>query len=210
MTKYILPFMLAASAVCSEYAAQPGGEPPSELAPAVAAELQGAGTKIVSGDGKEFAEIWLRKSAPEGAESGEVDVTWTTMPHGALLGAIRFPSEAADRRAQKIAAGVYTLRFSYYPIDGAHMGVEPSRDFLILTPAADDQDPNAAPSFDELMQWSRKASNSNHPAALAMWKSDMDWEEGFAKLGEHDWVLSAKIGEAQVSIILIGTNEHDM
>ena len=43
-----------------------------------------------------------------------------------------------------------------------------------------------------------------------MWKADSDWEEGFAQLGEHDWVLSTKIGETQVSIILIGTNEHDM
>ncbi|MCP5115859.1 MAG: hypothetical protein GY953_33955 [bacterium] len=210
MTKFLLLFALITTALFAQYSAEPGGEPPSELAPAIAAELSSPGTKIVTDDGKVFGEIWLRNNAAEGPDSSEMDVTWTTMPHGTLLGAIRFPAEAADRRAQKIAPGVYTLRFSYYPIDGAHQGVEPSRDFLILTPAADDTDPAATPKFDELMDWSRKASGTNHPAALAIWKEDMDWQEGFAKLGEHDWVLSAKIGDAQVSIILIGTNEHDM
>ena len=210
MSKVLLSLLLSAAAALGQYAMQPAGAPPSELAPAIIAELQQEGVKIVSDDGAVFCEIWLRTQAPQGPESSEIDVTWTTVPHGALIGALRFPQDGADRRGQKIAPGVYTLRFSYYPVDGAHEGVEPSRDFLMLTPADSDRDPNAQPGFDELMEMSSKSSGGFHPACLSMWKPDEgDFQEGFAKLGDYDWVLSTKIGDMPVNIILIGVNEHD-
>ena len=64
------------------------------------------------------------------------------------------------------------------------------------------------PEFGELMVMSMSASGNPHPAGLSMWKSDSDWEEGFTQMGE-DWVLSAKIGDAQLSIIVVGINPHD-
>lgn len=210
MSKVFISLLVTAAAALGQYSMEPAGAPPSELDPAVAAELQPEGAKILSADGQVYCEIWLRKAAPQGPDSGEVDLSWTTVPHGALLGALRFAQDGVDRRGQKISPGVYTLRFSYYPVDGSHDGVEPSRDFLMLSPAASDKDPNATPSFDDLMVTSHDASAGTHAACLAIWKPDEgSFQEGFAQLGEHDWVLSKKIGDTPVSIILVGVNEHD-
>src|SRR6266542_3933987 len=50
----------------------------------------------------------------------------------------------------------------------AEDGVAPQRDFLVLTPAADDKDPNSTPAQEELMTMSKKASGTPHPAVFSM------------------------------------------
>ena len=78
------------------------------------------------------------------------------------------PAAAANRRGQSIKPGVYTMRYSNNPVDGAHLGVAPQRDFLLLTPLANDPDPNAMPDFATLVSWSRKASGTPHPAVFSI------------------------------------------
>jgi hypothetical protein len=82
--------------------------------------------------------------------------------------------------------------------------VAPQRDFALLTPTAEDKDPAALPNFQTLVEWSRKASGTPHPATLSIWKADTDFKPGFEKQGENDWVLQTKIGDTPVAIILIG------
>ena len=210
MTTSVRIFLLAlalSGAAFAQYTLAPGGTPPSELAPAMAAELQAQGSKITDSAGKTYAELWFRKSSVDGPETGEMDVSWTTVAHGTLIGVIRFPAGAKDRRGQPLQPGVYTMRFSFYPMDGAHQGVEPSRDFLVLSPAAIDKDPKATPDFNTLMEMSRKASGTQHPAAMAMWKAEDDFEPGLPQVGD-DWVLSVKIGETPISVIVEGVNPH--
>jgi hypothetical protein len=98
------------------------------------------------------------------------------------------------------------LRLSYHPVNGDHQGVAPQRDFLVLTPAAIDTDPAAMPDFETLMNWSKKASGTPHPAVLSMWKVDDGFAAGFSKMGE-DWVLQTKVAETPIAIILIGKAE---
>ena len=206
MGKVLLSVLLPAVAAFGQYTLESAGAPPSEVAPAIAAELQQQGSKIVGSDGKVWAEIWFRKSSVEGPETGELDVSWATVAHGTLIGVIRFPEKREERRGQVIEPGVYTLRFSFYPADGNHEGVEPSRDFLMFSPAAVDKDPSAKPSFDELMKMSEEASGTPHPAGLSMWKGESDWQPGLSKLGENDWVLNVKVGETPISVIVKGVN----
>jgi len=125
------------------------------------------------------------------------------VPHGSVLGVISFAANGADRRGQVLKPGVYTLRFSYFPLNGDHQGVAPQRDFLVLTPAADDQDA-AAVSFDPLMKMSRKASGTPHPAVLSMWSVESDFMPGLSEIGEGDVVLQTKIGEKQVAVVVKG------
>lgn len=207
MAKSLIGVFVAAALAFGQYSAKPAGAPPSELAPAIAAELQQQGIQVVSDDGKVYCEVWLRAKAPQGPEAAEQNVMLKTIPHGALLGVIRYAQTGKDRRGIAIKPGLYTLRFSYYPEDGAHMGVEPNRDFLILSPASEDTDPQATPGFNQLMDMSRKASGTNHPASLPLWRVDSNFNEGFAQVGE-DWVWSTKLGDIPVSIILIGINQH--
>jgi len=203
MTRFC-SFLVAATAVFAQYKAQPAGDPPAEAAAPILATLNKAGTKIVADNGSAFAEIWLRSSMPSGPASGESSVTLPTIPAGALLGLIRFPAKGSDRRGQTIAAGVYTLRYGNYPVNGNHQGVAPQRDFFVLVPAALDKSADAISDFDALMELSRKASGTPHPAVISFWKADADDKPGFAKQGEKDWVLTANLGSTKVSIILIG------
>jgi hypothetical protein len=127
---------------------------------------------------------------------------------GTLLGVIRFPGKGADRRGQVIPAGVYTLRYSLFPVDGAHSGVAPQRDFALLTPLAADPDPAANPSFDDLVKMSRKASGSPHPAVLSLETPPAGAAApSVAKEGEHDWTLTVKAGDLTFSIIVAGKTE---
>src|SRR5713101_3926481 len=185
--------VLAAGTVFAQYKSEPAGAPPAELAPAISQALEQQGTKIVGSNGA-FCEVWFRTALPSSAKSSEESVTLPTIPHGTLLGAIRFPAQGADRRGQPIKPGVYTLRYSLQPLNGDHLGVSPQRDFLVLAPAADDKDVSATPDFDKLMSMSRKASGTPHPAVLSMWAAGASDAAGFAKQGDADWVLTTQIG----------------
>jgi hypothetical protein len=200
-------FLLAATAVFAQYKAQPAGDPPSEVAAPILATLNKAGTKIVADNGSTYVELWLRSTMPSGPNTGESSVTLPTIPPGALLGVLRFPAKGSDRRGQNIAPGAYTLRYGNYPVNGNHQGVAPQRDFFLLVPAALDKTPEVISDFDALLNLSRKASGTPHPAVISFWKADADDKPGFDKQGEKDWVLTTNLGNTKVSIILIGKVE---
>ena len=184
------------------YKAEPAGGPPAEVAPAIGQALQKDGIKI-SNNGAAYCEIWFRTVKPSGAKSSEENVTLPLIPQGALLGVIRFDGKGADRRGQTIKAGVYTLRYGIMPVNGDHQGAAPQRDFLLLSPAADDRDLNSTPAFDALVAMSTKASGTPHPAVLSFWKSDTD-TPGLSKQGDTDWVLRSAIGDTPIAVILVG------
>ena len=75
-----------------------------------------------------------------------------------------------------------------------------------MSKVADDADPSAVPKFEALMTMSRKASGTTHPLVMSIWKPDT-FAAGFAKEGEHDWVLQVKVGSLSMAIILIGRGE---
>ena len=201
-------FLFAASTVLfgQDYKVEPAGAPPSDLPAAFTSLMAPQGYKI-SGPSGVFCEIWFRSSLPSGKKSTEDSVSFPTIPHGSLMGAIRFPGQGADRRGQQIKAGTYTLRYSNYPVNGDHLGVAPQRDFLVMVPAADDKDPNATPGFDELMGWSKKASGTPHPAVLSLEPPAGGAGPGLAKEGDHDWALTFKIGDTSLSLIVVGKSE---
>jgi len=199
-------FLSLASAALAQYKSEPAGAPPSELAPGISQALQPQGTKILAGNGGVFCEVWFRTALPSGPKPTDQTIT-LSIPQGALVGVIRFPGQGADRRGQTIKPGVYTLRYSLIPVNGDHQGAAPQRDFVLLTPAADDKDPSATPDFDALVAMSRKASGTPHPASLSLWAAAASDPLGFAKQGENDWVLTLKIGDVPVSIILVGKAE---
>jgi hypothetical protein len=172
------------------------------VASGIAQALDKSGFQI-SANGAAYCEIWLRVNLPSGAASKEQNVTLPNMPMGALLGVIRFDGNGSDRRGQSIKAGVYTLRYGIMPMNGSHQGAAPQRDFLLMTPANEDRDVNAAPNFDALVAMSRKASRTPHPAVLSLWKAAAD-SPGFSQQGDSDWVLQSKVGDTPIAIIVAG------
>ena len=200
---------MAASAAFSQYKVEAGGPPPSDLPPAIGAVLNKEGLKVTSG-GAPYMEIWLAAKAPSGPKSTEDAVTLPTIPQGALVGVIRFPVAGKDRRGNPVRPGVYTMRYSQFPVNGDHQGVAPQRDFFLLSPAAGDTNAAATPGFDELVAMSRKASGLPHPSVFSVASSSNTKFPEIAKGTdtEHDWVLHAKLGDTPIGLIIAGVMEH--
>jgi hypothetical protein len=206
----LIPLLVAFSALAQDYKLEPVATAAPGLPAAYAAAMQTQGYRIVGAAGGAsgaWCEIWLAKSLPVGAKPDDAAVSFG-IAQGTLLGAIRFPAKGADRRGQVIPAGVYTLRYSNFPVDGAHSGVAPQRDFALMTPLAADPDPTSKPAFDDLVKMSRKASGTPHPAVLSLETPPAGAAApGVAKEGEHDWTLTVKAGDLTFSIIVVGKVE---
>lgn len=145
------------------------GAAPAGVAPALAKELAAEGIRVLTADGKPFAEIWLRKAIPATAKpSGpKSTVQFPILAEGEWLGVVRFVAEGHDFRDQTIAPGVYTLRYGLQPVNGDHLGVSTYRDYGLLLPAAKDTD--LAPlARKKLETQSAETAGSSHPAVLML------------------------------------------
>ena len=199
--------LLAAFSICAqEYKLETGPPAPPDLPSAYApVTFQNPGYRVASPSGP-WCEIWFRNSIPTGPKPSDSAIS-LAIPQGTLIGILRFPAQGADRRGQVIRPGVYTLRYSDYPVDGAHQGVAPQRDFALLTPLAADPDPNAAPSFEALVKQSGGASGTPHPAVLSLEPPADSKFPAITKEGDHDWVLNVKLGDLPLAIIVAGKVE---
>src|SRR5262245_32810899 len=123
------------SAAAQQYKQEAISGPAPGLPPSYAAVISSEGHRVAAPSGP-WCEVWLAKSIPAG-KSNDASIAFA-IEQGTLLGILRFPAKGADRRGQVIPAGLYTIRYSNFPVDGAHSGAAPQRDFGLLTPIADD------------------------------------------------------------------------
>jgi hypothetical protein len=198
--------LLAASSAIAQYKAAPAGAPPDAVPAAIASSLDPGGVRITAPDGKVWCEIWMVKSLATGPKSTEESVSLPTIPHGTLLGAIRFPAQAADRRGNPVPAGVYSLRYSIIPADGAHMGAAPQRDFVLLIPAAKDKPADVRLNYEQLIALVKESTGAPHPPCLSLFPSG---QQSFPTLHqeEKDWVLHLKVGGQAIALIVVGKAE---
>ena len=155
-----------------------------------------------------WCEVWFRRSIPTGPKPVRSDSIALPIAQGTLLGVLR-SSRTGERTAaiRPIKAGVYTMRYSNYPVDGAHQGVAPQRDFALLTPVANDPDPAAKPeSWTDLVTMS-KTSGTAHPAVFSLETPAGTTFPEVTKEGDHDTVLNVKIGNLPLAIIVAGKYE---
>jgi hypothetical protein len=207
----LLPLFLSAltlvlSVNAQDYKVEAISSAPPGLPAAYASVVQAQGYRV-SGASGVWCEVWVANAVPSGGKPSDAAITFG-IPQGAFLGILRFPGKGADRRGQVIQPGIYTMRYSTFPADGAHQGAAPQRDFALLTPIASDPDPAAKPDFAALAQWSIKASGTNHPAVFSMESPPQGAAVGsLTKEGENDWTLTVKSGDITFSIILVGKAE---
>jgi hypothetical protein len=204
MIKHLLLFSCAALAFAQDYKLEPIASAPAGLPAAYASVMDSKGYRVVGPSGP-WCEVWYRKSIPTGAKPGDASIAFP-IAQGTLLGILRFPGKGSDRRDQDLKAGVYTLRYSNFRVDGAHQGVAPQRDFALLTPIANDPDPNATPDWDKLVEQSKK-SGTAHPAVLSLQPPSGTNFPALSKEGEHDWSLAVKVGDLPLAIIVAGKYE---
>ncbi|MGD0696786.1 MAG: hypothetical protein ABSB82_18380 [Terriglobia bacterium] len=173
--RFVVPLAVAAQLACSvmawaqgAYKVQPASLP-ADLPAALAAALLPQGNQVVDSTGAVFCEVWWGKAIPTKAGGGASgDLLYGSLEVGTLVGALHFPKAGSDFRGQNIKPGYYSLRYALIPQDGNHMGVNPTRDFLLMSPAALDTNPGQIVALNDLYILSRKASGSNHPAILTM------------------------------------------
>jgi hypothetical protein len=204
MIRYLILFSCALAASAQEYKLEAIATAAPDLPAAYASVIDSKGYRIVGPSGP-WCEIWFRKTITAGPKPSDAAITLPIV-QGTLLGILRFPGKGADRRDQAIKAGVYTMRYSDYPVDGAHQAVAPQRDFALLTPLANDTNPSATPDFEKLVEQS-KSSGTSHPVVLSLEPPSGTTFPALSKEGEHDVVLNVKVGDLPLAVIVVGKAE---
>jgi len=182
-----------------------------QVSEAVRGALENKGVRVVGADGKPLCEVWLRKEVPAG--KGEVSgAIFGQIPEGTFVGVINFPSPASDYRGQGIKAGYYTLRYGLILVDGNHLGVSPSRDFLLICPVTEDKDPNAQFKPEDTIKLSRTAAGTTHPSPWSL--VPVTSAEGLPKVikDEQEHVilqikLTTKSGPLPIGLTVVGKTE---
>ena len=141
----------------------------SSIPAGLTAALQSQGSQVLDSAGTAVCEIWLGNAVPlQASSNSSPDVMYGNLAVGTLVGALYFPKAGSDFRGQAIKPGYYTLRYALTPQDGNHMGVNPTRDFVLMSPVAQDTQVDKVLPFADLLKLSKQASGTNHPAILTM------------------------------------------
>ena len=155
--------------------------------------LEPKGYRVLLDDGSVACEIWLRNSFPAATAKEVEGALFPQLSESTLVGVLSFPKAATDYRGQPIKPGLYTLRYELLPNDGNHLGAAPSRDILLLVPAVADPDPVASFKFADLVNLSRKASGTKHPAPLSMVQPESDNVPAVSKDDQNHWTFAGKV-----------------
>ncbi|HVR29191.1 MAG TPA: hypothetical protein VMS86_06605 [Thermoanaerobaculia bacterium] len=166
----VVPCLAAvALAAAAEPALEAADGLPPGLPDSLSAALAQPGHRVTR-DGGVLAELWVRREPPPvgGVNEGALGVEFGALASSVLVGVVHFPETWIDYRDTELPPGVYTMRYWVQPADGDHMGVSQYRDFLLLSPAADDGDAEAVFEQEPLLELSQKASGRVHPAVIAL------------------------------------------
>lgn len=199
--------LFAAVAIAEDFSHEAVAGPPDGLAEATAAMLAEEGVAVKHSGGEVVARYWGRKTDFEGEPAGGFGIRFDTIPEGALIAVVEFPDQGSDFREQDIPAGLYTMRYALNPEDGNHMGVAPSRDFAVLTPAEGDTEPGKNYSYDGLVELTKKVGNPHPTIARIVLPEGSDGPNLWQNDYEH-WVLDLPAGNDVVGIVVYGHSEE--
>ncbi len=209
----LLLFAFARLAFAEDYKIESiGALTETKVAEAIRKAVEEKGLRITDSKGKVVCELWLRKEVPTSKEDIP-GASFGQIPEGTFIGVINFPANVSDFRGQGIKAGWYTLRYALILQDGNHLGVSSARDFFLISPAADDKDPNAAMKIEDLLKLSRAASGSGHPSPW-FFGAATSAEKELPKIvkNEHEHVilemkLTTKSGLMPIGMVIVGKTE---
>ena len=202
--------LLASLAFGQNYKVAGLGPPPAGQIPAALQEaLQPQGVQVVNDQGGTLVELWLSKSVSISSNpSNSPDIVFGALSEGEFVGMVHFPSQATDFRGQAIKPGFYTVRYGLIPQDGNHMGVNPTRDAFVLSPAAADTNLGTALKFDDLVKLSRQASGTPHPQLLVGAQVNGDVFPSVVNDDQGHWNLQVKApgtsGDYPIAITVVG------
>ena len=167
---------------------------PAEIAAPVAAKVAPGGVRATASG--TTITFWWVTDLP--------GASWTDVPEGTLVGAVKLDADMRDIRGRLMKAGVYTLRYGIQPKTDDHFGVSPFRNFLLLSPAAADKDP-AARDHDGTVELSAQTLGGKHPAVLSIDPpagKDAPLTVYTTDLGHKSLIV--EVGKLKFGIVLIG------
>ncbi len=175
---------------------------------AVVKTLESKGYRVALPDGTVVCEIWFRSAIATQTGRNVEGANYPELSSSEFVGVVTFPKQVSDFRGQPIKPGSYALRYELLPNDGNHMGVAPNRDFLLLTPLADEQDPSRQLSSEQLVALSAKASGTAHPGVFSMLPPDGDTFPAIYKNDDGYYVFVVKLktssGELPIGLVVKG------
>jgi hypothetical protein len=218
------PIVTLAVAVASHAAsfrveALPEGPPADDLSPAVRAQLDSTGVRVIRGAKTVLCDFWFCKDLATADDFKPTGQQHYPFREGQLIGAVRFARSGSDFREQELVEDVYTLRFALMPEDGNHIGVFPTRDFLLLVCARDDAEPAVIEDLEELNELSMEAAQASHPAMFPLLQV-LEGGDGMPRMRhneEQDWWivragLKTKAGDASetldIELVVVGIAEE--
>jgi hypothetical protein len=162
--------------------------PADQISSEIAGLLDSTGLKVTQGS-QTLIEFWPAKEWPVAADAQTGGEVLYPLTPGQIVGVARYPRKATDFREQDIPAGAYVVRYAQQPVDGAHVGTSPTRDFFTLLPAAKDRQP-AALEYKTLIEISKQTTGTEHPAILSMQRTEWGAAEPAVRHdADHDWVI---------------------
>jgi hypothetical protein len=169
--------------------------PSGAVAPGIAGLLSADGIKVSKGTST-VCEIWFAKEWPIEADAkvgGEVLYPLTV---GEIIGVIRFPKKASDFREQDVPAAIYVMRYAQQPVDGAHVGTSPTRDFVALSPAGKDKDAKPL-DYKALIAASKETTGTAHPAIFSLQRAEDGASPSVRQVSDKEWVIVHFVGKAK-------------
>jgi len=201
--------VVALAALAQDVKAEPVAEgAPAGVAEAVRKELLPSGVRVVR-DGKPLFDFWLGKAIPARPPQESLQLRYTMLKPGTLVGAVKVHAEGHDFKNQKYPPGLYTLRYAEQPEDGDHQGTSETKDFLCLSQAAADTKPEAI-SQEDLIKISSKVVARKHPAVLYLVRSETAEKVPAIVRDEANvrWILECEAGTAagklRLGIVVVG------
>lgn len=186
---------------------------PAAVAAPVRALLADTGVRVTIGDAT--FDFWWIKALPLDGKPGEAP-SWSHVEEGTLAGAVKLSNAHGDIRGRTIKPGVYTLRYGTQPADGNHLGVSPFREFLLLSPVADDTDPKPA-GHEGAVELAKKTTGISHPAVWSLDPPVANADPGTlhtSELGHQGVVFEVPVargsqpaGTLRFGVILVGVIE---
>jgi hypothetical protein len=183
------------TASAADYRMEKGPEAiPAGLTKEVSSQIAPSSLTVIRGTSRKICHIWLCKEWELKAFSPTGDVNYPFVP-GQLMGVVQFERKHADFRDQDVEDGIYTLRYGQQPVDGAHVGTSPTRDFVLLVPAEADKSPKPM-RYKDMVLASAEVSGSNHPALFSLQR--LKGEGPIRHEEEKDWRIARLKGTGRV------------
>ena len=200
---------LALGSVCTAQLARIGALSAAGASDELKRAVEDNGYRLVLDQGW-TAEFWfVRQLKTETKDTS--GALYPELTNGEFVGVVDLPQGMTDFRGQAIPAGAYTLRYQLIPQDGNHMGVNPTRDAIVLVPVAADPGPAKTLDFDSLVKLGRQASGTAHPALLVAAQPSGTSFPSVVKDDQGHWNVQAKGhtagGDLPLAVTVVGKFE---